>query len=246
MKSPTSIAKGLIKALATRFGYEIKRGNPRGWNPGYLGALSRAEVVVDAGAGYGTPQLYEAFRDRRFILVEPLEEYYRALQEWHQKIDCKIIRKAVGAHEGEREIHVDPRRLTLSSMSERSRLTNSEVQGERRRVPVTTVDAIIEANCELGQCIALKIDVEGMELDVLSGSTKSLETTDLVIVETSVARCYENDSDIQSVFRFMESHGFRLFDIAHLAYYEELPGLMWADLLFVPSDREGRRPSQQL
>jgi FkbM family methyltransferase len=236
MASPISLTKRLIQSLAGTLGYEIVRKNRRGWNPDYLHSLSDPDVVIDVGAAYGTPKLYRAFSKSKFILVEPLQEYEDALEKWRNRIDCKIVYEAVGSRPGEVSIHVDPRRPTMSSVVKRSPLTECPDPGELRTVPLTTIDVLADKHCESTDCFVLKIDIEGMELEALQGSTETLKRTDLVIVETSVARCYENESDVFSVLDYVRPQGFRLYDILVLAYYQSDPGLMWVDLVLARDD----------
>ena len=222
-----------FQTLVGKLGYEIKKKERRGWNPPYLQSLTEANIIIDAGAAYGTPKLYEAFARRKFILIEPLSEYKEALEQWKSKIDCTIVSEAVGAKPGEALIQVDPRRLTLSSISKRSVLTKAEKEGERRVIPVTTIDQITNKLCNIDDRFVLKIDVEGMELDALKGSEQTLKRTELIIIETSVAKRFQNESDFHAIIDYLNTKGFRLFDILFLAYYKDWKGLMWTDLVFV-------------
>ena len=235
MAAPTRFAKQTLQSIFGALGYEVRRKSNRGWNPGYIRSLTDANVIFDLGAASGTPALYDAFAGRRFVLVEPLTEYRAALEKWQSKIDCEIVPAAVGAAAGTASIEIDPRRMTMSTMCERSPLTAADSHGERRTIDVMTVDDIAAKYASTDDRIAMKIDVEGMELDVLRGATTALARTELLIVETCVARCYENDSNIHSVSEFLRSRGFELFDILFLAYHGDQPGLMWVDLLFLPN-----------
>jgi len=63
--------KSLIKRLFSFFGYQLSKKQNRGWNTEYIKSLSDANIVLDIGAAYGTPVLYDAFKERKFVLFEP-------------------------------------------------------------------------------------------------------------------------------------------------------------------------------
>ena len=231
--------KGAIKKLLSKFGYKITKdtNSIRGWSPGYLRSLSSAEIIIDIGAGNGTPDLYKAFHERKFVLFEPLIEYRHTLERWAETLDCSIHFQALGNTDGETVITIDPRRMTMSSLVERSKLTESDSKGAQRRVKISKLDSIIDGFSKPSNTLVIKIDVEGFELEVLKGAKETLKRTDLVIVESSIAELYVNNPNYFDVLCFMHEQGFRLLDILDLAYYKDWPGLMWADLAFVPDRR---------
>lgn len=231
--------KKFIKKCLGKLGYELHiKQYPRGWEKNYLSSLSSASVIIDAGAAYGTPDLYAAFDDRKILMIEPLEEYQGSLETWRETLDCRIVYTAVGAEEGDIEIEIDPERRTRSSVKKRSDFSKTAAAGQLRRVPITTIDKLVAENYNNKDSFAIKIDVEGFELEVLKGSINTLSRTDLIIVETPVAWLYENQTDYFQLINFMLEKKFRLFDVLHLAYYKDWQGLMWMDLAFVPTDRK--------
>lgn len=229
--------KGAIKKLLSKLGYKITKdtNSNRGWRPGYLRSLSSAEIIIDIGAANGTPDLYKAFHERKFVLFEPLIEYRPILERWTKMLDCSIQFQALGNTDGETVISIDPRKMSMSSMVERSKLTKPDSKGVQRRVEISKLDSIIDKFSKPSDTFIIKIDVEGFELEVLKGAKETLKRTDLVIVESSIAELYVNNPNYFDVLCFMDEQGFRLLDILALAYYKDWPGLMWADLAFVPN-----------
>jgi len=237
------ILKVIIHKVLNRFGYQILKKSERGWNPIYLSSLSDASVVLDIGAGRGTSILYKAFKNRKFVLFEPLPEYKEELELWKKKINCKIEFIALGDIDGEIPMHIDPKRKTMSSMVERSNLTKAEQEGEIRKVKISKLDSIIGNYIGEDEKLVIKIDVEGYELNVLKGARDSLKKTEIVIVETSIAELYKSEFSLLDLLRFMDENGFQLFDILYLAYYKNWKGLMWADLVFIPKGKNNHYPN---
>ena len=133
--------KTAIKKALSFFGYHLSKKNDRGWNSNYLRSLSNANIIIDIGAANGTPILYHAFQERRFILFEPLIEFQSTLEVWRKKINCEIVYIALGNVIGKTRITIDPRRKTMSSITERSDLTTTNEYSEKRVVKISKLDS---------------------------------------------------------------------------------------------------------
>lgn len=227
-------AKELIKKILRKFGYRITRAAAveRGFRAPHLARICQPKTVIDAGVGYGTPELYKAFPTAKFILVEPLREYASALDEIAKRYDCVIYRKAVGETEGAREIAMDTRRLEGSSFKERSPLTRTSYTPEKRQVEVTTLDAIFREHPELELPVLLKIDTVGYELEVLRGAGELLQATDTVILGISIAPRFVDGYGFEDVVRFMENSGFHVYDFLRVAYMGKEVRPRFADVIF--------------
>jgi len=82
----------------------------------------------------------------------------------------------------------------------------------------------------------VKLDVQGFELEVLSGAETTFGRTELFIVETSLFRFLPNQPLIREVISFMADRDYELYDItAHLRRpYDGALGQV--DLAFVKAD----------
>ena len=56
--------------------------------------------------------------------------------------------------------------------------------------------------------VLMKIDVQGFELDVLAGATRTLQRVDVLIVETSMVELYEQQPLFHEVYEFVRARGF--------------------------------------
>ena len=72
----------------------------------------------------------------------------------------------------------------------------------------------------------LKIDIDGFELRVLEGATKTLENTSVVMIETPV-------HELTARIAFLERAGFVLFDLIEPCYYDK--ALWQCDALMLKS-----------
>ena len=80
-----------------------------------------------------------------------------------------------------------------------------------KRVPVTTTT--LDAVPDLPQADALKIDVQGAELDILKGGLTTLRRTKLVELEVEFNEQYRGQPLFADVDAFMRSQGFQLLGL---------------------------------
>lgn len=227
--------KRLAKTILRKLGYEMHRRSPSvsvGFDPSYLARIDQPQTVIDVGVGYGTYSLYEAFPHAKFILVEPLREYDRVIEEIAKEYNCDTIHKAVGDQEGVREITVDTKDLEKSSFAARTPLTATGNQLEKRLIEVITLDSILAKASSLKRPILLKIDTEGYELSALQGSKSLLQITDTVIAEVSIAKRFEEGYEFEDLILFMKENGFYLFTVLGITHAIGELRPRFADIVF--------------
>jgi FkbM family methyltransferase len=166
-------------------------------------------VVFDVGVGPGTPELYAGFPDARLVLVEPLEEWGPHFEWVRRGRDTETIFAAAGATPGEVEIFVD-RAPWCSSVF--GGLRGEDTEGARRSVPVVRLDDVARER-ELVGPFVVKADVEGAELDVLSGALDVLRATELVLMEVSLFELIPGAPQFHDVVLWMHDHGFAVADL---------------------------------
>jgi FkbM family methyltransferase len=101
------------------------------------------------------------------------------------------------------------------------------------KVPVKVLDDVIEeiVGTPVERFDMIKIDVQGAELEVLKGGLGCLAKTDIVLLEISVMRYNEGAPLLADVVRFMDEHGFSMFDIVENHYINDC--CMQVDALFL-------------
>lgn len=129
-----------------------------------------------------------------------------------------------------------------------------DVMRVQRTFPVQTrrLDDIVE----VPPVDAMKLDVQGAELDVLRGATRQLETTLLIQSEVEFVPLYENQALYGDIDAFLREQGFLVLFFSHIhrrvmrpAFSRQMPGAqaLWTDAIFIRDFRKvGRLSEEQL
>lgn len=226
----------ILGALGLRLVQDSKP--PRTWEKflGHVKVLGfQPSLIIDVGAADGTPELYKAYPDSKYILIEPLIEFESALKELCRRLDAEYILAGAGESVGEIELHVHENFYGSSVLGE---VEGSIADGAKRKVPIIRLDDVLAQRTE--GSILLKIDVQGAELDVLRGAREILSRVDMIIMEVALISTMQGGADFSVVVRFMEDIGFHVYDILG-GLVRPLDGsLQQLDLVFVQKDNSWR------
>ncbi len=189
-------------------------------------------TVIDVGVEAGTPELYEAFPDADLLLVEPMEEWRSRLDQLGGARRVHVEVAAAGRSPGEATLYVH-RVPALSSLL--GARVGDAAGAQARRVPVTTVDALVERH-GFAPPYVLKVDVEGGELEVLAGATHTLRSSDLALLEVPLFRVVPGSPQLADVVLAMRELGWSVYDI-YDGNVRPLDGaLALVDIAFAPDD----------
>lgn len=194
----------------------------------------RPNTVFDIGVAYGTYDLYRAFPDAYYHLIDPTRESLHYMRLLEQQLRCKVHHMALGHHDGNVDIEIRPDiqgATLLEDVSEREVLRYD-------RVPMRRFDSLID---EIDRPSLCKIDVQGAELMVLEGMTGRLDSIDALIVETSTIASLKGGPEVHDVVHFMHGHGFAVADIVGMARRPLDGATAQLDLLFLPESSPLRR-----
>jgi len=185
-------------------------------------------TIVDIGVQYETKELKTVFCESKHLLFEPVSEYYPAIKSNYANIDHQIFEIALS------NCNQDSF-LSTHSLFGDGQISHSSISDEKssnsRVIPIRKLDSIIpeiERETSLVQPFVLKIDVDGVELQILEGSTETLAKTFCVIVEAPLSI---NHNFFAERFLFLHNHGFILWDIVDFCYYKQ--NLSQVDLVFL-------------
>ena len=83
---------------------------------------------------------------------------------------------------------------------------------EKQNLPMTTLDRLVQDRKE-GQCIFIKLDIQGAELDVLDGAPQVLSGVEFVFMEVGVLEYNKGAPLFDETVKRMAQKGFVVFDV---------------------------------
>lgn len=177
----------------------------------YLSSLGLApNTVVDVGVNYGTADLYAAFPDAKFLLIDPHEVNFQACMRRFPHLTYDFMPCAAGSQPGKVSFNVS-RVSGHSSVVHRVDPATGHTQ-ELKEVDVVRLDdALIGGGYQ--PRYGIKIDTEGFELEVLKGTERILADVEFIIAELQVKRIFRDSYRFSEVVQFLGERGFELFDV---------------------------------
>lgn len=182
---------------------------------------SQSISFADVGARGGPPMNWLRMGcDVAYLCFEPdPEEALKIEREFSrtQAFRGIVHQKALGAKDGIETLRLTRFRPSSSLLEPNDdllfKMADSEFYSVEQRIPVpiTTLDSALEPSKAVIDF--LKIDVQGYELEVLKGSTNSLDDVVGCELEVSFLEIYKNQPFFAEVDIFMRSHGFFLADL---------------------------------
>jgi FkbM family methyltransferase len=188
--------------------------------------------IVDIGANHGTwtRHALNYFPDAKYTMIDPQKWLQPSFQDILDKNkNVKFYPVGVGEHSG----------TFMFTMHERDDSRNFSMTKEiaqargfdQIELPVITLNDLIGAN-NLTAPDLIKIDAEGLDIEVLKGATNFLGLTEVIFVEAGVmSKGIKND--VLSVVQFMDANGYRLFDITDLNKPHNVSLLWLVELVFI-------------
>jgi FkbM family methyltransferase len=192
-------------------------------------------VVVDVGVLMGTPDLYAAFPESRFVLFEPLKRFEPHLQAICRQFNATYHLVAAGDRDGTVEFVFKPDDPGNSSRN----VAGASPTAERLTVPIVRLDSVLKAD-DLGTNAMLKVDVEGTELSVIEGCVGLLPACfEAIVLETRFFKYGPELFEFSEVVTRMSQLGYAVYDILDGGYRAD--GVLdLVDLLFVRANGQVR------
>ena len=193
-------------------------------------------TVVDIGANRG--QFSLAARRwvprARVISFEPLPEPAEVFRRVFANDEAVVLYEAaLGPKEESVTMHVsasDDSSSLLPISSLQSEIFPGTEEVATTKVRVVPLDAFVQAD-DLVAPAMLKLDVQGFELNALSGCESLLHCFDLVYCECSFVELYSGQALAADVIEWLSNKGFKIKGVYNPAYDNEGQAIQ-ADFLF--------------
>jgi len=188
--------------------------------------------IVDIGANHGTwtREALKHFPTAYYTMIEPqhwLEESIRDVLDKNDKV--KFHAYGAGEKEGSFLFTIVDRDDSCSF-----KFTEEEAKAggyKQVELPVITLNGLL-ADSKLPTPDIIKIDAEGLDIEVLKGADSFFGKTEIFMVEAAVV-LKSFDNSFLKLATFMDEKGYRLFEITDLNRPFE-PKILWlVELVFV-------------
>ena len=160
--------------------------------------LNKFKNTIDVGAATGMYSSHFAEHSKSVICFEAVPPVYEQLVKIKEKyINVITHNLAVSDKIGTLDFYVDDKRLSNSSFQ-------NLVEGQKIQVETVTIDSL-----KLIDIGFIKVDVEGVELDVLNGASDTIDE----YKPTCMVEVYDkfNKYPVETTFDFFFSRGYRCF-----------------------------------
>lgn len=184
--------------------------------------------VLHIGAHYGEEHsLYKTNNINKIVYFEPLKSSFEVLKS-NVGDDSTLFNIALGQEEKEIEMFVETANNGQSSSILEPGLHLNQYPhitfDSKEIVMMKRLDDVIDNSN--GEYNFINIDVQGYELEVFKGSTKTLENVDYIISEINNDEVYRNCAKVNELCDFLGQYGFTLVE-------QSWDGGTWGDGLFI-------------
>jgi len=168
----------------------------------------KIDNIIDIGGSNGkwSVNAMKRFPAASFVAIEPLIEREDALSNLVKQFpNFSFELCAAGETDGDKAI------LNITEDLDGSTINGQK--GKKRHVPVKTIDTIVTERNLTGSFL-LKFDTHGYELPILKGAKQTLDNTSIIIMEVYNFQVSGSALRFHETCAYMESLGFRCYDLA--------------------------------
>ncbi len=225
-----------VKWALRSFGFEIVRSDRRITLADALEHIAKLseeigfspQTVIDVGVADGTPELYRSFPKAKLLLIEPLKEFEDVLEAICAQYDAAYVIAAADRQRGTTTINITPDLHGSSILNPKE----SHLELKTREVPTVTIDSVVD-DIGLKGPFVLKVDAQSSELRVLSGASRTLEMSEVIVLEVPLFQFAKDGPQLFDIVVFMKRNGFVVYDIVGHNYRPLDDALAEVDVVFV-------------
>jgi FkbM family methyltransferase len=186
--------------------------------------------VLHIGAHFGQEVTSYRSHGLKSVLFEPHPNTFSILKEkWGSDSSVVLVNKALGSTQCTSTMFCETANQGMSSslLKPKKHLEKyPHIKFESTiEVEQTTLDLFADSFPSIVDYNFINMDVQGYELEVLKGATKTLANIDHIICEVNWEELYENCVQIGDLDRFLFDFGFKRIAIAPTNYG-------WGDALY--------------
>jgi FkbM family methyltransferase len=217
--------KDPVRRLIRAFGYDVRRWHGPQHDPFCRFQLSvqrrRVTVVLDVGANKGqfACLIRKAGYNGKIISFEPLSDAHAQLLIAAQRDPLWTVasRCALGASGGKVQINIAANSESSSILNMLERHSAGAPESKyvgKETVTMTTLDDLLDREPDLADtAIALKLDTQGYEAEVLAGLDKWSGNVEVIMTEMSLVVLYQGQAEFLDLYRMIADRGYRCISI---------------------------------
>jgi len=187
----------------------------------HVGAHHGQEIQEYLDNGIQNITLFEALPSTFDILTENLKDF---------NADIRGYQVALGSEVGTAEMYLSSNHSMSNSLLKPKQ--HLELHPDVLFEGTEEVEVEVLDNFDLRGANFINMDVQGYELEVLKGGSKSLENIDYVYCEVNRDEVYEGNAFIEEIDEYLSNYGFeRVMTKWPANYYT------WGDALYIKSEK---------
>jgi FkbM family methyltransferase len=194
-----------------------------------IGRNISIQSVIDVGASDGmwTKIARTFLPSANYLLIEANTIHEPALKEYVTSLaDTEYRLVAGGAEDG---------RIFFDASDPFGGAASYEKQESYIELPVRSIDSLVD-ELQLAPPYLLKLDTHGFEVPIFEGATKTLEETNLIIVEVYNFRITQDSLLFNEMCDYLGKKGFRVIDLCDPLFREHDEAFWQADFFFIRAD----------
>ena len=169
--------------------------------------------LIDIGANEGnfSKDFFNFFpKTKQIILFEPLKHLNEKIKKNLEGFNnYQIFNKGVGEKEEIKIFKYDKENTSLASFKDYSDDVNTFYKKQGETIEKIEIIKLDDLDFKFHNQSVLKIDVQGLEVEVLKGATNSLKIFDLIIIECSFVKEYlDTEPSFSDIVELLKKNNF--------------------------------------